>query len=137
MTAEIWVVIGVGVGLAALVWSVFSSLDARISTLDTHGRGQGERLAKFEGLVSAITEAVNASANERVAALKAKIEADLDRIEADIIGKIKADSDARAAQFRTEFKIELRTEIEEVTGAHDEALRQQIADSITRGLRRS
>lgn len=47
MTPEAWTVIGVGVGLASLVFR-----------MDSHVRLQGERLARVEGLLEGLRDAI-------------------------------------------------------------------------------
>ena len=47
MTPEAWTAIGVGVGLASLVYR-----------MDSHVRLQGERLARVEGLLEGLRDAI-------------------------------------------------------------------------------
>ena len=51
MTPDMWTVIAVGVALATLVYRMFSRLD-------DHVRAQAERLARVEGLLEGLRDAI-------------------------------------------------------------------------------
>ena len=48
MTAEAWTVLLVGIGLAGLIFR-----------MDAHVRAQGERLARVEGILAGVLNAIN------------------------------------------------------------------------------
>ena len=80
-------------------------------------------------IADAVTKAVDKHADARSAQFRQSFEADL-------IKKIKTDADTRVAEFRQNFEADLLAKIDEVSKARDDALKREIADSITRGLNR-
>ena len=66
MTPDTWVVIGTAIALAALILNSFRKLDDRIrklddriSKFDERFRENGERMAKLEGLLEGLREAIS------------------------------------------------------------------------------
>ena len=69
MTTEIWTIIGTGIALAGLllvtlhnfkadIKADIKALDGRMQSLDDRVRNQGERMARLEGLLEGLREAV-------------------------------------------------------------------------------
>ena len=69
MSAESWTIIGTGIALAALIVTMLRALRTDVTkqldevrqsvrTLDDRVRNQGERMAKLEGLLEGLREAV-------------------------------------------------------------------------------
>ena len=54
MTPEAWTVIGVGVAMASLGVAIASL----VFRMDSHVRAQGERLARVEGLLEGLRDAI-------------------------------------------------------------------------------
>ena len=59
MTPDVWAIIGTGIALAALILTSFRSLKADIKALDDRVRDHSERMAKLEGLLEGLREAVS------------------------------------------------------------------------------
>ena len=63
MTPDTWAIIGTGIALATLILTSFRSLrtdlKADIKALDDRVRDHGERLARLEGLLEGLREAVS------------------------------------------------------------------------------
>ena len=70
MTTEIWTIIGTGIALAGLILVTLhnikadiKALDGRMQSLDDRVRNQGERMARLEGLLEGLREAVTGRRN--------------------------------------------------------------------------
>ena len=67
MTTEIWTIIGTGIALAGLILVTLrnftADIKADIKALDDRVRNQGERMARLEGLLEGLREAVTGRRN--------------------------------------------------------------------------
>ena len=75
MSAEMWTMIGVGVGIAAVVGTLFTILNMRISDLRKDMRDMREDMARMERRINDRIDGVEKNLGARIDAVEARIDA--------------------------------------------------------------
>ena len=86
MSAEIWTMIGVGVGIAALVGTLFTILNVRISDLRKDMRDMREDTARMERRINDRIDSAEKSLGDRIDSVEKSLGDRIDSVEARVDG---------------------------------------------------